>query len=28
VFGTLDFTAHMLGAQRLYSFAASSCLRD
>jgi uncharacterized protein len=28
VFGTLAFTAHMLGAQRLYSFAASSCLRD
>ncbi len=28
VFGTLAFTAHMLGAGRLYSFAASSCLRD
>jgi len=28
VFGTLAFTAHMLGAGRLYSIAASSCLRD
>ena len=28
VFGTLGFTAHMLGAGRLYSFAATSCLCD
>jgi uncharacterized protein len=28
VFGTLGFTAHMLGAGRLYSFAASRCLCD
>ena len=28
VFGTLAFTAHMLGEERLYSFAAKRCLRD
>ena len=28
VFGTLAFTAHMLGDGRLYSFAAKRCLRD
>ena len=28
VFGTLAFTAHMLGAGRLYSMAASRCLSD
>jgi DNA ligase-associated metallophosphoesterase len=28
VFGTFAFTAHLLGAGRLYSFAASACLRD
>jgi uncharacterized protein len=28
VFGTLAFTAHMLGEDRLYSFAAKRCLRD
>jgi uncharacterized protein len=28
VFGTFAFTAHLLGAGRLYSFAASSCLND
>ena len=28
VFGTRAFTAHLLGAGRLYSFAASACLRD
>jgi DNA ligase-associated metallophosphoesterase len=28
VFGTLAFTAHMLGAGRLYALAASRCLRD
>jgi DNA ligase-associated metallophosphoesterase len=28
VFGTLAFTAHMLGAGRLYSLAASRCLGD
>lgn len=28
LFGTLDFTAHMLGEGRLYSFAARRCLPD
>ncbi len=28
VFGTLAFTAHMLGEDRLYSFPAKRCLRD
>jgi uncharacterized protein len=28
LFGTLKFTAHMLGEDRLYSFAAKRCLRD
>ena len=28
VFGTLRFTAHMLGEERLYSFAAKCCLPD
>jgi DNA ligase-associated metallophosphoesterase len=28
VFGTLAFTAHMLGSQRLYAFAATRCLED
>ncbi len=28
VFGTLAFTAHMLGEDRLYSFTAKRCLRD
>lgn len=28
VFGTLAFTAHMLGADRLYTFAAKRCLAD
>jgi DNA ligase-associated metallophosphoesterase len=28
VFGTLAFTAHMLGQQRLYAFAAARCLED
>jgi uncharacterized protein len=28
VFGTLAFTAHVLGEQRLYAFAASRCLAD
>jgi len=28
VFGTLKFTAHMLGEDRLYSFAAKRCLPD
>ena len=28
VFGTLDFTAHMLGDARLYAFAAKHCLAD
>ena len=28
LFGTLSFTAHMLGEDRLYSFAAKRCLRD
>jgi len=28
LFGTLCFTAHMLGEGRLYSFAAKRCLRD
>jgi DNA ligase-associated metallophosphoesterase len=27
-FGTLEFTAHMLGEDRLYAFAAKRCLRD
>jgi DNA ligase-associated metallophosphoesterase len=28
LFGTLDFTAHMLGEDRLYSFGARNCLAD
>ena len=28
VFGTLAFTAHMLGEGRLYAFAAQRCLAD
>ena len=28
VFGTLSFTAHMLGEGRLYAIAARRCLRD
>ena len=28
LFGTLAFTAHMLGAQRLYAIAAARCLAD
>ena len=28
VFGTLKFTAHLLGEGRLYSFAAKRCLPD
>ena len=28
VFGTVAFTAHMLGEERLYAFAAKHCLRD
>ena len=28
VFGTLAFTAHMLGEARLYAIAAKRCLRD
>jgi uncharacterized protein len=28
VFGALDFTAHLLGARRIYSFAAARCLTD
>ena len=28
VFGTLKFTAHMLGDGRLYAFAAKRCLPD
>ena len=28
LFGTLSFTAHMLGDNRLYSFAAKRCLSD
>ncbi len=28
LFGTLKFTAHMLGEDRLYAFAAKRCLRD
>ena len=28
VFGTLAFTAHLLGDGRLYAFAAKRCLRD
>ncbi len=28
VFGTLAFTAHMLGQQRLYAFSAARCLAD
>jgi len=28
LFGTLAFTAHMLGEDRLYAFAAKRCLRD
>jgi metallophosphoesterase superfamily enzyme len=28
VFGTLAFTAHVLGQERLYVFAASRCLAD
>jgi uncharacterized protein len=28
VFGTLKFTAHMLGEDRLYSIAAQRCLGD
>jgi hypothetical protein len=28
LFGTLKFTAHMLGEDRLYTFAAKRCLRD
>jgi uncharacterized protein len=28
LFGTLDFTAHMLGEDRLYAFAAKRCLPD
>ena len=28
VFGTLKFTAHMLGEARLYAIAAQRCLRD
>jgi len=28
MFGTLAFTAHMLGEERLYAFAAKHCLRD
>jgi len=28
VFGTRNFTAHMLGDNRLYAFAASRCLTD
>ena len=28
VFGTLDFTAHMLGEGRLYAFTAKRCLPD
>ena len=28
IFGTLDFTAHVLGQERLYAFAASRCLAD
>jgi metallophosphoesterase superfamily enzyme len=27
-FGTLAFTAHMLGADRLYAFAGKRCLAD
>jgi metallophosphoesterase superfamily enzyme len=28
LFGTLAFTAHMLGERRLYAFAAKRCLPD
>jgi uncharacterized protein len=28
IFGTIAFTAHMLGEERLYAFAAKHCLRD
>jgi metallophosphoesterase superfamily enzyme len=28
LFGTLDFTAHMLGEDRLYAFSAGRCLPD
>jgi uncharacterized protein len=28
LFGTLAFTAHMLGAQRLYAITAERCLPD
>jgi uncharacterized protein len=28
VFGALGFTAHLIGRQRLYSFAAARCLAD
>ena len=28
VFGALDFTAHLLGQQRLFAFAATRCLAD
>jgi len=28
VFGTLAFTAHMLGDSRIYAFAAKRCLPD
>jgi hypothetical protein len=28
LFGTLTFTAHMLGPDRLYAFAAKRCLAD
>jgi hypothetical protein len=28
LFGTLSFTAHMLGASRLYAIAAQRCLPD
>jgi metallophosphoesterase superfamily enzyme len=28
LFGTLAFTAHMLGEDRLYAFTAKRCLRD
>ena len=28
VFGTLAFTAHMLGDSRLYAFAAKRCMAD
>jgi hypothetical protein len=28
VFGTLSFTAHMLGETRLYAIAAARCLAD